>query len=123
MGRFFNLVDTTEHKEEFKRYYRIPSNVSIQHCNLGEWHEERPTEAVVIPMIAVIEGGMRIHMGRVIRDFFLTIFKLCPTQCIPNMFRILGSMDVMNKKMGINLTHHELIGSIVAKRITRKITT
>ena len=70
MGRFFNLVDTTEHKEEFKRYYMIPSNVSIQHCNLGEWHEKRPTEAVVIPMIAFIEGGMRIHMGRVTRDFF-----------------------------------------------------
>ena len=29
MGRFFSLVDNPEHREEFKRYYRIPSNVSI----------------------------------------------------------------------------------------------
>ena len=70
MGIFFSLVDTPEHREEFKRYYRIPSNVSIQHCNLGEWHEKRPTGAVAIPMIAFIELGMRIPMGKVTRDFF-----------------------------------------------------
>ena len=62
MGIFFSLVDTPEHKEEFKKRYRIPNNVSTEHCNLGEWHEKRPTEAVAIPMIAFIEGGMRIPM-------------------------------------------------------------
>jgi len=91
------LVDTPEHREEFKRYYRIPSNVSIQHCNLGEWHEKRSTEAVVIPMIAFIERGMRIPMSRVTRDF-LNLFRLCPTQCAPNIFRILGNVDAMNER-------------------------
>ena len=105
MGQFFCLIDTPGHREDFKRHYRIPKNVSIVHYSLGEWHEKRPTEAVVISMIAFIEGGMRIPMGRVTRDF-LTLFRLCPTQCVPNMFRILGSVDVLNKKMGINLTHH-----------------
>ena len=70
MGRFFSLVDIPQNREKFKRYYRIPSNVSIQHCNPGEWHERRPTGAVVIPMIAFIEEGMRIPMGRVTKDFF-----------------------------------------------------
>ena len=107
MSRFFNLVDTPEHKEEFKKYYRIPSNVSIEHCNLGEWHEKRPTEFVAIPMIAFIEEGMRIPMGRATRDF-LNRFRLFPTWCAPNMFRILGSVDVINNKMGINLTHHDI---------------
>ena len=97
MGIFFNLVDTLEHKEEFKRHYRIPSNMSIEHCNLREWHES---------MIAFIEGGMRIPMGKVTRDF-LNLFKLCPIQCALNMFRILGSIDARNDKMGINLTHHD----------------
>ena len=36
MGRFFSLVDTPEHKEEFKKWYRIPSDVTIEHCHLGE---------------------------------------------------------------------------------------
>ena len=107
MGRFFNLVDTPEHKEEFKRHYRIPSNVSIEHCNLGEWHEKRPTKAIAIPMIAFIKGGKRIPIGKVTRDF-LNLFRLCPTKCALNMFKILGSVDAINKKMGINLTHHDI---------------
>ena len=79
---FFSLVDTPQNRKEFKRYYRILSNVSIQHCNPGEWHERRPTGAVVIPMIAFIEGGMRFPIGRVTRDF-LNLFRLCPTQFVP----------------------------------------
>ena len=43
-------------------------------------------------MIAFIEGGMRIPMGTVTRDY-LRAHMLAPTQCAPNMFRILGSVD------------------------------
>ena len=107
MGRFLSLVETPQNREEFKRYYEIPNNVSIQHCNQGEWHERRPIGVVVIPMIAFIEGGMRIPMGRVTRDF-LNLFRLCPTQYVPNMFRILGSIDALNEKLGIQLTHHNV---------------
>jgi len=78
MGRFFSLVDTPEHTEEFKKRYRIPSDVTIEHCHLVEWHEKRPSEAIIIPIIAIIEGGMRIPMGRVTRDF-LCLFVLYPT--------------------------------------------
>ena len=62
---------------------------------------------VVIPMIAFIEGDLRIPMGRVTRDFLIA-HKLCPIQCAPNMFRILGSVDALNEKMGVNLTHHDV---------------
>ena len=48
-------------------------------------------------MVAFIEGGMRIPMGRVTR-VFLNLFRLYPTQCVPNMFRILGSVDALNEK-------------------------
>ena len=81
--------------------------MSIQHCNLGEWHERRPIGAIIVPMIAFVEGGMRIPMGRVIRDF-LDLFRLCPTQCNPNMYRILGSLDAVNEELGIQITHHDV---------------
>lgn len=58
-------------------------------------------------MIAFIEGGMTIPIGRVMRDF-LILFRLCPNQCSPNLFRILGSMDRLKEKMGINLSHHDV---------------
>lgn len=58
-------------------------------------------------MIAFIEKGMRIPIGKVTKHF-LCLFRLCPTQCAPNIFRILGSVDALNNKMGVSLTHHDI---------------
>ena len=62
---------------------------------------------MVIPMIAVIEGGMRIPLGIVTRDY-LRAHRLAPTQCAPNMFKILGSVDALNEKMGLGLTRNDV---------------
>ena len=37
MGRFAKLVDTPEGMAAFRAKYRIPENVELQHCKLGEW--------------------------------------------------------------------------------------
>ena len=58
-------------------------------------------------MIAFIEGGMRIPMGAVTRDY-LRAHRLTPTQCAPNMFRILGSVDALNERMRLGLTHQDI---------------
>ena len=58
-------------------------------------------------MIAFIEGGMTIPMGTLTRNF-LRFFRLSPTQCAPNMFRVLGSIEALNKRMNLNLTHHDV---------------
>ena len=58
-------------------------------------------------MIAFIEGGMRIPMSTVTRDY-LRAHRLALTQCAPNMFRILGYVDALNERMGLNLTHHDI---------------
>ena len=63
MGRYAKLVDTAEVRATFRAQYRIPNNVEIQHY---EWLVlNRPFESVLIPMIAFIEGGMELPMGRV----------------------------------------------------------
>ena len=62
---------------------------------------------MIIPMIAFIEGGMRIPMGKVTRDY-LRAHRLAPTQYAPNMFRILGSVNALNEKMDLNLTHDDV---------------
>ena len=56
-------------------------------------------------MIAFIEGGMTIPMGTITRNY-LRFLRLSPTQCAPNMFRVLGSIEALNKRMNLNLTHH-----------------
>ena len=58
-------------------------------------------------MISFIEGGMRISMGTVTRDF-LKAHRLVLIQCAPNMFRILGSVDALNERMGLGLTYHDI---------------
>ena len=104
MDRYAKLVDTLEARVTFRAQYRIPNGVEIQHCKDGEWSVlNRPLEFVVIPMITFIEDGMELPMGRITRDY-LKNYRLTPTQCSPNIFRILGCVDALNRKMGTNLT-------------------
>ena len=58
-------------------------------------------------MIGFIEGGMTIPMGTITRNFF-RFFRLSPTQCAPNMFRVLESIKALNEMMNLNLTHHDV---------------
>ena len=58
-------------------------------------------------MIAFIEGGMTIPMGRITRDY-LRAYRLCPHQCAPNFFRVLGSIDALDQHLGLGLTWHDV---------------
>ena len=58
-------------------------------------------------MIAFIEGGMTIPMGRITRDY-LRAHKLCPQQCAPNLFRVLGAIDTLERHLGLGLTWYNV---------------
>ena len=107
MGRFKELVDTKEGMRSFRSTYNIPPHVGVRYAAQGEWYDERKTNEVVIPMIAFIEGGMTIPIGTFTKNY-LRYFRLSPTQCAPNMFRVLGCIEVLNKRMNLNLTHHDI---------------
>ena len=107
MGKLKKLVESEDAMEKFIADYRIPPNVGLRYCEEGEWHFRRQEDEVVIPLIAFIEGGVRIPMGSVIRDY-LRHFRLAPTQCAANVFRILGYVDSLNEKMGLRLTHYDV---------------
>ena len=59
-------------------------------------------------MIAFIEGGMTLPMGKVTRDYLIA-HRLCPHQCAPNIFRVLGSVDALNEQMSLRLTWHNVV--------------
>ena len=107
MVKLKKLVETEEAMKKFIADYRIPPNVSLRYCKEGKWHLKRRMGEVVIPLLAFIEGGMRIPMGPVTRSY-LRHFRLAPTQCAANMFRILGCVDALNEKMELRLTHHDV---------------
>ena len=107
MGRFKHLVDSEEGMKSFRTKYNISPHVGVRYAAQREWFDERKTREVVIPMIAFIEGGMTIPMGTLTRNF-LRFFRLFPTQCALNMFRVLGSIEALNERMNLNLIHHDV---------------
>ena len=59
-------------------------------------------------MIAFTESGMTLPMGRITRDYLIA-HRLCPHQYAPNMFRILGCVDALNKHLQLGLTWHDVM--------------
>ena len=107
MGRFKRLVESEVAMEKFIADYRIHNTIGLRYYKEGEWHIMRQDGEVVIPIIAFLEGGMRIPMGLVMKDY-LRHFRLAPIQCAVNVFRILGCVDTLNEKMGLRLTHYDV---------------
>ena len=107
MGRFERLVKTPALKESFKEKYHILQKVVVRHCTTEGVEFDRKVGEVIIPMIAFIEGGMIVPMGRITRDY-LRAHRLCPHQCAPNFFRVLRSIDALDRHLGLGLTWYDV---------------
>ena len=108
MGRFKHLIDSPAGMEGFRVGHHISQGVALQYCAPDQILIDRREGEVVIPMIAFIEGGMTLPMGRVIRDYLIN-HRLCPHQCTPNLFRVLGSVDAMNEQMNLGFTWYDVV--------------
>ena len=82
MGRFESLVDSLLKIEFFKQKYHIPQEVGLRYCPTKQIVIDRETGEVIIPIIAFIEGGMTLPMGRITRDYLIA-HRLYPHQCAP----------------------------------------
>ena len=101
------MVDTPESLREFRRKYNFPEDVEVRYCPESEAILSRGKGRVVIPLVAIVEGGVRIPMSDLLTNF-LRHFKVCPDQCTPNIFRIVNSVDTLNKKLRLKLTKHDI---------------
>ena len=108
MGRFKHLVDSPTGMESFRAKYHIPQGVALRYCAPNQVVTYRNEWEVVTPMIAFIEGGITLPMGRVTRDYLINR-RLCPHQCMPNLFRVLDSVDALNEQMGLRLTWYDVV--------------
>ena len=77
MGKVDKLVNSPAGMEGFRAKYRIPPEVGLEYCPLEEVIIKRKTGEVAILVIAFVEGGMTILMGRITRDY-LRGHKLAP---------------------------------------------
>ena len=108
MGRFKYLVNTLATMEAFRARYRIPQGVVLEYCPSKRVLTDRDVGQVVIPMITFIEGEMTLPMRRITRDYLFN-HRLTLHQCAPNLFRVLGNIDVLNEQMGLGLTWHDVV--------------
>ena len=107
MGKFRPMVDSPESLKDFKRKYNFLDDVEVRYCPKSEAILSRGKGRVIIPLVAIVEGGVRIPMSDLLTNFLLH-FKVCLDQCTPNMFRIVNSVDTLNKKLGLKLTKHNI---------------
>ena len=108
MGRFASLVDSPAKIEVFKDKYHISQEVGLRYCSPEQIVSHKREGEVIISIIAFIEGGMTLPMGRITWDYLLN-HKLCPHQCAPNMFRILGCVNALNEHLQLGLTWHDVV--------------
>ena len=71
MGRFKHLVDFPAGMEGFRAKYHIPRGVALRYCAPDQIVTDRKEGEVVIPMIAFIEGGMTLLMGRATQNYLI----------------------------------------------------
>ena len=108
MGRFKHLVDNPAKIDIFKEKYHISQEVALRYCSPKEIASNRKVGEVIIPIIAFIEGGMTLPMGKITRNY-LCNHRICPHQCAHNLFRILGCVDALNEHLGLRLTWHDMV--------------
>ncbi|KAK9984641.1 hypothetical protein SO802_034166 [Lithocarpus litseifolius] len=108
MGRFKYFVESDFAIEAFKTKYNIPQGVNLRYCSPEQILTNRDVGEVVIPVIAFLEGGMTLPMGPITRDYLLN-HRLCPHQCAPNLFRVLGNIDALNARMNLGLRWHDVV--------------
>ena len=94
--------------EGFRAKYNIPQGVVLKYCAPNQILTNREVGEVIIPIIAFIEGGMTLLIDKITRDYLLN-HRLCPHQCAPNLFRVLGSEDALNNQMNLGLIWHDVI--------------
>ena len=108
MGRFKHSVDFPAGMDGFRDKYHIPQGVGLQYCPADQILTNREDGEAVILMITFIQEGMTLPMGRITRDYLLN-HRLCPHQCAPNLFRVLGSVNALNDQMNLGLTWHDVV--------------
>ena len=108
MGKFKHLVNSSAKIKAFKNRYHIPREVVLRYCFPKQIVSHREKGEVIIPMIAFIEGGMTLPMGRITRDYLIN-HRICPHQCAPNLFMVLGSVDALNEYLRLGLTWHDVV--------------
>ena len=113
-GKLACYVNTPEAMAVFRHLYEIPTNVGLRYVH---WSDALPPSSgeFLIPVVAVVEGGVRFPMDPLLADF-LNYFSLSPTQVNPNIFRIVMGIVELNRRLGLELSTYDIVRTYILHR-------
>uniref|UniRef100_A0A2N9GH65 Uncharacterized protein n=1 Tax=Fagus sylvatica TaxID=28930 RepID=A0A2N9GH65_FAGSY len=108
-GKLARYVNTPEAMARFRRHYGVPNDVYLEYRFWENAITGEPGD-LIIPVVAIIEGGVRFPIDPLLADF-LDYFRISPTQISPNIFRIVNGVAELNRRLGFNLTVHDIVAT------------
>uniref|UniRef100_A0A2N9I524 Uncharacterized protein n=1 Tax=Fagus sylvatica TaxID=28930 RepID=A0A2N9I524_FAGSY len=116
-GKLSRFVNTPEAMAVFRHVYEIPNDVRLRYVH---WSDalNPPTGDLLIPVVAIVEGGIRFPMDPLLADF-LNYFRLSPSQVNPNVFRIVMGTVELNRRLGLGLSIHDIVRTYILHHNTK----
>ena len=108
-GKLAQYVNTPQAMAVFRRHYGVPDDVHLEYRFWKDALTGEPGD-LILPLVAIIEGGVCFPMDPLLPDF-LDYFNLSPNQISTNVFRIVMSVVELNRRLGLDLTVHDIIAT------------
>ena len=91
----------------FRVAYNIPKDVDIAYYHEGDITLQQCPHVVFIPLMAILEGGVRFPVNPLILNTF-RFHVLCPDQLPPNFYRVASCVSRLNQIYELQLDHHDI---------------
>ncbi|KAF7151967.1 hypothetical protein RHSIM_Rhsim02G0153600 [Rhododendron simsii] len=91
----------------FRNHYEIPDNVATVLAPEDAIHECFDNDTLHIPVVVVIEGGVRFLLTTLLRQV-LAHYKLSHMQVSGNFFWVVMDINAFNEMLGTSLGLHHI---------------
>ena len=86
----------------FREQFSIPEDVKIKLLPRDANLNKLDGDGIIFPLLAIPEGGVRFPLSPLIREV-LAFWGLCPRQGTGNFYRVLSSIEALNRLLGLRL--------------------